>query len=265
MGLLWTFMGASVPYTIFTGLGELTGGLLLTNRRTSLLGALITIGVMTHVVMLNFAYDVPVKAYASFLLFTAMVIAAPDARTLLRFFVLDRPSEPLFADRRLRLGARGGVVLITATIIGLPAKSAWKQRQGLLEARLAVSPLSGMWNVDDLTVDGVAHPPLTTDLPRWRRMVVAGKGWAAIQTMDDSRTRFLLTLDEKKRSVILKKRLEPNFLATFSYARPDAKTLVLDGVFEGKKMVATLHKAPDRTFLLTSRGFHWINEVPFNR
>src|SRR5262245_50111198 len=33
MGLLWTFMGASVPYSVFTGLGEMIGGLLLTLRR----------------------------------------------------------------------------------------------------------------------------------------------------------------------------------------------------------------------------------------
>ncbi len=38
MGLLWTFMGASESYNIFTGAGELIGGLLLTTRRTTLLG-----------------------------------------------------------------------------------------------------------------------------------------------------------------------------------------------------------------------------------
>ena len=28
MGLLWTFMGASLPYVIFTGAAEMLGGLL---------------------------------------------------------------------------------------------------------------------------------------------------------------------------------------------------------------------------------------------
>src|SRR5438045_2145707 len=71
MGLLWSFMGASMPYTIFAGLGELIGGLLLTNRRTALLGALISAAVMSQVVMLNFSYHVPVKIYSSLLLLTA--------------------------------------------------------------------------------------------------------------------------------------------------------------------------------------------------
>ncbi|HEV7763557.1 MAG TPA: hypothetical protein VGQ76_01020, partial [Thermoanaerobaculia bacterium] len=65
MGLLWTFMGWSPAYTVFAGIGELLGGLLLTTRRTALLGALITAGVMVNVAMMNFSYDVPVKLYSS--------------------------------------------------------------------------------------------------------------------------------------------------------------------------------------------------------
>ena len=47
MGLLWTFMGYSKGYTMFTGFGELVGGLLLLVRRTRTLGALVVFGVMS--------------------------------------------------------------------------------------------------------------------------------------------------------------------------------------------------------------------------
>lgn len=57
MGLLWNFIGASAAYTIFTGVAEVLGGLLLVARRTALLGALVCIGVMSNVVLLNFSYD----------------------------------------------------------------------------------------------------------------------------------------------------------------------------------------------------------------
>ncbi len=265
MGLLWTFMGASTPYIIFTGVGEMTGGLLLTSRRTSLLGALITAAVMTHVVMLNFAYDVPVKNYSVLLLLTALIIAAPDAKKLLRFFVLDRPSEPMFSGRGMRIAARVLTVLFVLFMVGMEAKQSWEQRKTLLAARFGAPPLYGIWNVDELTIDGVAHPPLTTDLTRWRRFAVSGSQYGTIQNMDDSRTRFNLTLDEKKQTLTLKKRTEPSFVTTFNYRKPDARTFILEGTFEGKKMVATMHKGEDREFLLTSRGFHWLNEVPFNR
>jgi hypothetical protein len=53
MGLLWTFMGASPAYTIFAGLCEWSGGVLLLFRRTALLGALLSLCALTNVVMLN--------------------------------------------------------------------------------------------------------------------------------------------------------------------------------------------------------------------
>src|SRR5437899_11151387 len=82
MGLAWTFVGASPAYEIFTGTGELLGGLLLTMQRTTLLGALVAAGVMAHVVALNFCYDVPVKLFSSHLLALALWLMIPDARRL---------------------------------------------------------------------------------------------------------------------------------------------------------------------------------------
>jgi uncharacterized membrane protein YphA (DoxX/SURF4 family) len=83
MGLLWAFMGSSTAYGLFSGLVEVVGGLCLLFRRTATLGALLLIGVMTNVTMLNFAYDVPVKIFSINLLLMAAYIAAPDARRLL--------------------------------------------------------------------------------------------------------------------------------------------------------------------------------------
>jgi uncharacterized membrane protein YphA (DoxX/SURF4 family) len=52
MSILWNFMGASVPYIIFTGVAETAGGLLLLFRRTATLGALVTFAVMLNVAAL---------------------------------------------------------------------------------------------------------------------------------------------------------------------------------------------------------------------
>ncbi len=59
--LLWAYMGYSRIYTIFTGVGEALGALLLFFRRTTTLGAAILVAVLSNVVLINFAYDVPVK------------------------------------------------------------------------------------------------------------------------------------------------------------------------------------------------------------
>jgi hypothetical protein len=54
MGLLWTFMGYSHTYNVFTGAGETIAGMLLFARRTTTLGALLGVGVLSHIVVLNF-------------------------------------------------------------------------------------------------------------------------------------------------------------------------------------------------------------------
>ena len=92
MGLLWSFMGASTPYTIFSGVAEMLGGLLLFFPRTTTLGALVSIGVMSHVVALNFCYDVPVKLFSLPRIFNLMY----ELQTI------QRPSASLLIGARAR-------------------------------------------------------------------------------------------------------------------------------------------------------------------
>src|SRR5688572_28309551 len=82
MGLLWTFMGASEPYTMFVGAAEMIAGILLFPRKTSTLGALMSVGVLSNVVALNSSYDVPVKLYSSHLLAMAVFLVLPEAQRL---------------------------------------------------------------------------------------------------------------------------------------------------------------------------------------
>jgi hypothetical protein len=134
MGLLWTFMGASAPYTIFAGLSEWLGGVLLFFRRTTPLGALVSMAVMTNVVMLNYCYDVPVKLLSSHLLVLAVFLAAHDLRRLAGLLVLNRPA-PAAPDPRLiqRRGLRNAALAFQAVAaVGFSAfmvSSAWQQRK----------------------------------------------------------------------------------------------------------------------------------------
>jgi hypothetical protein len=124
MGLLWTFMGASASYNVFSGLAEMIGGLLLVARRTALLGALVCIGVMSNVVMLNFSYDVPVKLYSLHLLAMAVFLTVPDIQRLFDFFVRNRPVpaaeiRPLFQTHWRHRGALAFRLLFFTALTGL--------------------------------------------------------------------------------------------------------------------------------------------------
>jgi hypothetical protein len=269
MGLLWTFMGASMAFNIFTGGGEFVGGLLLSFRRTALLGALVVIAVMSNVVMLNFSYDVPVKLYSLHLLGMAVFLTIPHMRQLINLLLLNRRTEPVeyrpyFARPWLNRGAQILCALLVALFVWQALNRSYTGRHtyGDLSPR---SPLYGIWNVEEFEIDGEVKPPLITDKNRWRRVVFDNPRTFSLQLMSDSRSRFGLALDAEKKTLALTKRDDPNWKTMLTYERIDPEKLTLDGTFDGKKIRAKLQRVEPSQFLLVNRGFHWINEFPFNR
>ena len=265
MGLLWTFMGASQSYNVFSGAGEMLGGLRLTLRRTTLLGALVSIAVLGNIVMLNFSYDVPVKLYSAQLLVEALFLTLPDLRRLGDMFLLNRRVAPA-ADRPLfrRAGLhRGALALRTGLVVLFVVFSL---ADAYDSGRDAKQPqLYGIWNVDELTADGRVLPPSVADASRWRRMIFDFPGMMSIQTMDDSRHRYNLVLDPVQHTLALTSRDDPQWKSALSYRQPDPRSLTVAGKFGDRQIQARLHWVKAPKFLLTSRGFHWINEYPFNR
>ncbi len=250
MGILWTFMGASLAYVIFTGLGEMLGGLLLMMRRTALIGALVTAGVMTQVAALNFFYDVPVKIFSLFLLAEALFLIAYDAGRL-RSLIRDVPRVAWW-----KIAIRTAAVIAVCVLM-------FKDGLEYRETLKARSPLRGVWRVDELQINGATRPPLITDLTRWRRLIFDFPQGMSIQLMSDRRNRY--GIDLKPDQFSLKKRDAPDFRALLNYQRPDPNTLIVDGTFDGERIHAVTHREPENEFMLTTRGFHWINEFPFNR
>jgi len=96
MSLLWAFMGYSVSYNIFAGLMEFLGGLFLVlSRRTMILGAVTSFGVMLNVFMMNLCYDVCVKLFSFQLLALSFILIWQFKDRLLQFFIMNRPVSSL--------------------------------------------------------------------------------------------------------------------------------------------------------------------------
>jgi hypothetical protein len=270
MGILWTLMGTSLSYNVFGGLSEMLGGLLLLARRTTLLGALVLVAVLGNVVMLNFSYDVPVKLFSLHLLAMAVVLAAPDARRLADVLLLNRPApaaevRPLFGRKWLD---RGALVLRTVFVVGFAVLSLQNahetsKRFGNLSPR---SPLRGVWEVERFAIDGQDRPPLVTDPLRWRRVVFDQRDVIGVQSMNDSRQRYTLQRDPSTQTFVLHKRGgDPSWTAHINYKQTAPGVLAVEGTFDGHQIRAWLRRTETGDFPLLSRGFHWINEHPFNR
>lgn len=275
MNLLWTFMGFSTPYTFFAGLMETIPGLLLFYRRTALLGALMSMGVMTNVVLLNFCYDVPVKLFSTHLLVMAFLIALPDVKRLLKFFLKNVSVEPApvrepFAARwkeRTRIVAKSAFI---AVFLGGQVYGLWTQAHEYGPAAKQ-PPMQGAHEVDSFVRDGQEVPPLLTDAKRPRYFLVRGFGerrFVALKMMNGEQKNYFFTLDPEKKTMLLEAPGESEDKTTpysMRYDEPREGVIEFEGTLEGSAIRVTMHKVKADDSLLMNRGFHWVNEFPFNR
>jgi hypothetical protein len=270
MGLLWTFMGASPGYQRLTGLAELTGALLLISRRTTLLGSLVCAAVMGQVVALNFFYDVPVKLFSLHLLAMSLTLAAPDVPRLLRFFVLGKAVEPAppVALLTRRWAHRGALVLRTTAVAGLAIYLLYASSESFTRRSSFRPPLHGIWEVESFERGGKVLPAALAAGEHWRRLVFDyPSGYPsrlAVQSVTGSLRRWPIELDEAKGQLALRPADAKVPAGTFRFTE-QAGSLTLEGTFEGEPLRLTARRVEPPQFLLTSRGFHWINEYPLNR
>ncbi len=285
MGLLWTFMGASTAYTIIAGASEVIAGTLLFFRRTTLIGSLLAAGVMANVVALNFCYDVPVKLFSSHLLLAALFLAAPDLPRLANVLLLNRrvpPAEigPPWRTPWIRWVLFGVKMLVVISVLGFGGYGGyvnasqwgpWAPRQ----------PLAGTWVTTSFTQAGVQHPPLTTDEVRWKYITIGISpmfSMAGVMPMSGQQAQYhqlkvIPSSDPQAGMLELSVGgaprepggVAPEPLARLEYWLLPNDVLKLEGTYHGALIAVTLKKKNPEEFLLVKRGFHWINEFPFNR
>jgi uncharacterized membrane protein YphA (DoxX/SURF4 family) len=275
MGLLWTFMGGSRPFTTIAGTGELVGGFLLLWRRTALLGALVSMGVMLNVMAMNFCYDVPVKLFSTHLVVAALVIALPEARRLAQLFLglgAGTPSALVspFTGRAGPWIRRALKAWLVFALFVQPCYGLWKSER----ATAAVRPVVGEWKLASLALSGESITPEGAELASFTlspwQMTPDGDGWrfaGSARTAAGAelsvpvrwtRETFVLESNAETESLILPGEF------TWHIEGPE---LILTGpahFLAGSEVHATFRRA-EQDYLLVNRGFRWINEFPFNR
>lgn len=264
MRLLWMFQGYSQAYTFFGGCAEAFAGVLLLWRRTATLGALVAIAVMTNVVMLNLCYDVPVKLYSMQLLVIATLIAMPQLHRTVRAILGHAVAEVPLRVRSSRRRERARLVAKLAAL-ALVAYPLYQDIRRNLTERPVAHELTGIWKVERWSVDGVETPA------SWRKLIF--NTWNGV-VVTATEQRFFLDAfvlpGAQSIAIAPMDKPDPKSDAGIApgrdlwrYAHPERERLVIDRLDHGKRVLITLTREPDG--LLMTRGFHWINESPYNR
>jgi hypothetical protein len=269
MGLAWTYMGYSKGFGMFAGLMEISGGLLLIYRRTSTLGAFIIIGVMTQVAMMNLMFDIPVKIFSIHLILIALVIFMTDIKRFVAVFIKNKAAES-YAFYHPNPSQDYHKIIVRLKLIVLPIVLIGACILGYL-GQLNVSDenhrpfLYGIWETKVVVVNNDTLPPLTTDKERWRYLIIERKGNAVVKSMTDELTRYNFKPDTLNQKLSMYKREADSVSLNLSYRYDNKTNLRLQGILENDTIDIQLTKKDLKNFPLKSRGFHWINERPYNR
>lgn len=269
MGLVWTYVGQSRAFSMVVGASEVICGALLLFRKTTLLGALLSLIVMGNVVVINFCYDVPVKLFSSVLEVMALYLAFPYFKKLKQLFIQHKPAvlekltQPTFKKKWVRVGVKVLKVLIIADALyyGTFGNIDSMKQYGDLRTRPV---LYGIYNTELIVKNNDTIPLLLTDTASWKQLIIDREGYSFIKTMNDSSRYYNFKVDTTLKTAVVFTNRDTANKSTLHYTR-DTLGLVLVGKLNGDSVYMRFKRFDEKSFLLMNRGFRWVNEYPFNR
>ncbi|MDP9076986.1 MAG: hypothetical protein M3O71_06150 [Bacteroidota bacterium] len=134
MDKAWIFFGHSAPYKYFIGGSQVLASLLLFLRRTTLVGLLLLLPVISNIVFLNFAFNIPVKFDSCFYLVINLYLLSFYLPQTYRF-ILANPEPQLDhgpTDKTQKLLLTFVILTVVVVAFGLQLKAkfndTWKTK-----------------------------------------------------------------------------------------------------------------------------------------
>ena len=270
MGLAWSFMGYSTGYNYFTGIAELSCGFLLLFRKTSALGAVVTLVVAGNIMAINYCFDVPVKLLSTALVLMSLFLILKDVKRFSNFFFFNKQAEPANLTPH-RFKAKWKNITLSSIKYILIAYTVIFDLYGAIDAekkyggKARKPPLYGLYDVKTFIKNKDTLKPLTTDTFRWSKLAVSNEGNVLIKFMTDSTGYFAFKVDSVKKKIVMHTYADTVHKYLLSYDSPKKDSLVIRGAYKKDSIIVGLRKMDVNKFLLVRRGFHWVNEYPFNR
>lgn len=276
MRFSWLFIGYSAPYQIFSGIMEVLAGLLLFNRRTVTTGLLVSLGVFANVLMLNLAYDIPVKLYSAHLVVLCIFLLVQEHRRLVDFLLLNKtaaPSvlyQPPFALKKWhKITRRILKLLFVVFVILLPLYGSYQRYKGMQSNNEQLPIRSGFYDVDVFALNKDTIPAILGDSTRWTQMILhPGTGGSLISSDSTlfyrmyGRAYFNYLVDTARGEINFKRPGSKDTTFTLRYTLPDSNTIQLKGRLRNDSLYLLLRRN-NKQYRLAEKQFHWLSE--YNR
>jgi len=263
MGLAWAFMGHSMVYNIFIGALEILGGLLLLYRKTSTLGSLLILGIMTNVAIMNLTYDIPVKLFSIHLVLMAFILLVANGKRILHFFLKNEATEKVHYLNYIKNKSvlkiirffKKATIIIVSMLVMLQCFINFKATEQLRSN----SEMRGIWETTIFIKQNDTLAPLVTDSYRWRYLIIDYKKKAVVKKMNDSIDRYTFEENVETKELIFKKATD-SVPQKFTYSISNSNKLILNS----DELRISFKRVPESKFRLLNRKFHWVNESTYN-
>jgi hypothetical protein len=268
MGLMWTFMGASKPYTFFAGMMEFIAGCLLLFRRTTIAGGMMAFGVMLNVAVMNYCYDVSVKLFSTHLVLIAVFVVSPHLKSLFDFIFLQKTTqlkvEPLHFQKKwqrvTRKSVKIGLFVLCAAMLTLTYFEGYSREENNDYSKV----FNGSYKIISYIKKNDSLPIVKTDTLQWSKILMED-GYFSAKTITERRIRFEVKTDTIAKKITITSVDDSTKIYQFKYQLLPKKIVVFKGKFEGDSLeITTVHKKI-KEYRLNSTPFKWINEYPYNR
>jgi hypothetical protein len=188
-------------------------------------------------------------------------LLAPELKRLVDFFLLNRGVQPAVAPELFRTPGANRAALAAQVLIGVYLLGTFAYINGsywyAAGAGSPRSPLYGIWDVEEISIDGEVRVPALNDYDRrWRRLIFDAPGSAVFQRIDDSFARYGASIDGS--TLALTKGQSQTWKATFRVQQPAKDRLILEGEMDGYRIQAEFRLVEFDTFRLLNSGFRWL-------
>jgi len=268
MRFSWLFIGYSTPYQVFSGIMEVTAGLLLLWRRTASLGAFFATGVFINVMMLNLCYDIPVKIFSMQMVFLCLFLLLNESKRFVCFFILNKPADLCsiyhfeYTKKWMRISRIVLKLLFIVIAVGFQINNDWGYFKLVHKEVKQQAIKNGVYEVTGYSANNTQLLP--TDSLRWKDAVFENGTGSTIVADTSFRLRygrayFGFKADSAQHKITIIKSLDGSVIYNFDYVLPDTSSVRLTGKTRQGDVVINL-KRTKRHFQLAEKQFHWLSE-----
>ncbi|MEM9929566.1 MAG: hypothetical protein AAF840_07095, partial [Bacteroidota bacterium] len=118
--------------------------------------------------------------------------------------------------------------------------------------------------VEHFISNGDTIPDLLSDTVRWKRVFFDYPQFTQVRRMKDQPLSLTTEIDTAALTLQFTERGGDTIPQSFTYSKLDDQ-LVLEGILNTDTLKIHLQQYSLDSMGLLNRGFHWVNEVPYNR